>query len=40
MLNEKAGIGLLIVGLIKKTNYKWVNIFQNQNRQDEEWKFD
>ena len=40
MLNEKVGIGLLIVGLIKKTKYKWVNIFQNQNRQDEEWKFD
>ena len=40
MLNEKAGIGLSIVGLIKKTKYKWVNIFQNQNRQDEEWKFD
>ena len=31
MLNGKATIVLLTVGLIKVTLYKWVNIFQNQN---------
>ena len=31
MLNEKATKILLIVGLIKKTQYNRVNIFQNQN---------
>ena len=31
MLNGKATIVLLTVGLIKKKQYKWVNIFQNQN---------
>ena len=31
MLNGKATIVLLTVGLIKMTLYKWVNIFQNQN---------
>ena len=30
MLNVKPDI-LLIVGLIQKTQYKWVNIFYNQN---------
>ena len=30
MLNGKATMILLTVGLIKKTNYKRVNIFQNQ----------
>ena len=34
----KATIILLTVGLIKKTLYKWVNIFQNRNLQEEEWK--
>ena len=38
MLNGKAMIALLTVGLIKKTYYKWVNVFQNRNLQDEEWK--
>ena len=31
MLNGKAPIVYLSVGLIKKTKWKWVNIFQNQN---------
>ena len=31
MLNGKATIVLLIVGLIKKIYYKLVNIFQSQN---------
>ena len=31
MLNEKAMATFLIVRLIKKTLYKWVNIFENQN---------
>ena len=39
MINGKTTIGLLIVGLIKKTQYKWVNIFYNWNLQEEEWKF-
>ena len=30
LLNGKAMIILLTVGLIKKTSYKWVNIFQNR----------
>ena len=38
MLNEMATIILLTVRLIKKTLLKWVNIFQNQNLQEEEWK--
>ena len=38
MLNGKATIVLLIVGLIKKTDYKSVNIFQNQNLYEEERK--
>ena len=29
---------LLTVGLIKKTQYKWMNIFQNWNPLEEEWK--
>ena len=36
MLNEKAMIVLLTIGFIKKTKYKWVIIFQNQNLQEEE----
>ena len=31
MLDGKAKIFLLTVGLIKKTQYKWVNIFYHQN---------
>ena len=31
MLNGKAPIVYSSVGLIKKTKWKWVNIFQNQN---------
>ena len=31
MLNGKATIVLLTVGLIKNTKHKWVNILQNQN---------
>ena len=31
MLNGQATIALLVVGLIKKTQYKWVYVFQNQN---------
>ena len=31
MLNGKDKIIRLIVEHIKKTQYKWVNIFQNQN---------
>ena len=38
MLNGKAMITLLTVVLIKKTQYKWVNIFQNQNILKEKWK--
>ena len=37
MLNEKAAIILLTVGLIKKT--KWVNVLQNKHLLEEEWKF-
>ena len=29
MLNGRATIALLVVGLIKKTQYKWVYVFQN-----------
>ena len=36
MLNRKVMIIQLIVGLIKETQYKRVNIFQNQNIQEEE----
>ena len=28
----------LTVGLMRKILYKWVNIFQNKNPQEEEWK--
>ena len=38
MLNGKAIIIVLIGGLIKKTEYKWVNIFQKQNSYKEERK--
>ena len=31
MLNGKDTIIRLITGQIKKTQYKWVNIFQNRN---------
>ena len=31
MLNGKAIIIFLIAGFVKKTKYKWVNIFQNWN---------
>ena len=31
MLNGKASIIFLTIGLIKKKNYKWGNIFFNQN---------
>ena len=37
LLNRKATIVLLTVGLIKKTKYKRVNISQNRNIQKEEW---
>ena len=38
MLNGKAMIVDLIVGYIKKTYDKWLNIFHNWNRQEEKWK--
>ena len=31
MINEKVTRGLLIVGYIKNTCYKWVSNLQNQN---------
>ena len=31
MSNESIMVFNLAVGLIKKTYYKWVNVFQNQN---------
>ena len=36
--NEKATIILLIVELIKRKWYKWVNIFLNLNLPQEMWK--
>ena len=36
MLNGK--IPILTVGLIKKTYYKWVNVFQNEYLLEEERK--
>ena len=36
--NEKAMIILLIVELIKRKWYKWVNIFLNLNLPQEMWK--
>ena len=38
MLNGKATIALLTVGLIKNTKYKWVNILQIQNLFEKMWK--
>ena len=41
MLNGKATIIILTAGLIKRTDinwYKWVNVFQNENLQEKEWK--
>ena len=38
MVNEKATIILLTVGLIGKTWYKWLYIFQNQILQEKQWK--
>ena len=38
MFNGKTMIIHLIVGLIKKTWFKQVNLFQNQNIFEEEWK--
>ena len=35
MLNGKATIVILIVGLVKKTKYKWANIPQNRNPPEE-----
>ena len=35
MLNGEAARVLLTVGLIKKTQYKWLKIFQNQNFKEE-----
>ena len=35
MLNGKPTVVLLAVGLMKKTQYKWPNIFQNRNLQEE-----
>ena len=40
MWNGKATIVLLTVALITNTEYKWVNIFQNENFQKQEWKRD
>ena len=37
-VNRKTTIVPLTVGWIKKTKYKWVNILQNRNLQEEEWK--
>ena len=39
MSNGKHTIICLIVGSIKKANYKWVNIFRNQNSKEGKWKF-
>ena len=36
MLNGKAMIVLLTIELMKRTEYKCVNIFQNRNVQEEE----
>ena len=38
MLNGKDTIILLTVGLIKKAEYKWVNIFKNWNLYEQLWK--
>ena len=38
MSNGKAMIIRLTVGLIKKRQYKWVNILGNENLLEEEWK--
>ena len=37
MLTGKVTIVLLTVGLIKKTKYIRVNVFQNRNLQEKEW---
>ena len=43
MLNGKVMIHNFIVGYIKKSiseyqGHKWLNVFQNRNLQEEEWK--
>ena len=38
MSNGKTMMVPLITGLIKKTQYKWMNIFQNQEHLEDEWK--
>ena len=38
MSNGKAMIIRLTVGLIKKRQYKWVNILGKENLLEEEWK--
>ena len=40
MLSGKATIVLLIIRLIKKAWFKWLNIFQNRNLLDRNWKLD
>ena len=36
MLRGKTTIVFLIIGLIRETKYRWVNIFQNQNLLEKE----
>ena len=38
MLNGKTTQVLFTAGLIDKSYYKWVNIFQNWDLQEKEWK--